>query len=293
MMKSSAKKNAQRLLSFILVSVFISSFLTSCALTGALVFERFDNYLANYFKKFAEFSKDQEQEIDDFSKQYQAWIIENHIEEFGKLLVELKSSNANSVSYTVEKIDNKFRNILRETNVYFASPFAKFSKSLSETQVMQIESYFKASFDERESNTERSNSVFVQQVTERYTKGFSRFGISLNDEQLDIVREASNKTFDIIEEWSFYQKKWIDKLILILKNKNDPSFHEKLTSHLIVQQDMGSAAYKTKIDSNRSTTLIAVNNIFEKLTKSQRKQLNKKIDLYLSTIDKILLNYEG
>ena len=75
--------------------------------------------------------------------------------------------------------------------------------------------------------------------------------------------------------------------------KNDPSFHEKLTSHLIAQQDMGSAAYKTKIDSNRSTTLVAVNNIFEKLTKSQRKQLNKKIDLYLSTIDKILLNYEG
>ena len=56
---------------------------------------------------------------------------------------------------------------------------------------------------------------------------------------------------------------------------------------------MGSASYKTKIDSNRSTTLVAVNNIFEKLTKSQRKQLNKKIDLYLSTIDKILLNYEG
>ena len=43
---------------------------------------------------------------------------------------------------------------------------------------MQIESYFKASFDERESNTERSNAVFVQQVTERYTRGFSRSDIT-------------------------------------------------------------------------------------------------------------------
>ena len=38
--------------------------------------------------------------------------------------------------------------------------FQKLS-SLSETQVMQIESYFKASFDERESNTERSKFRYL------------------------------------------------------------------------------------------------------------------------------------
>ena len=61
---------------------------------------------------------------------------------------------------------------------YFLQVHLQNFQNHSQTQVMQIESYFKASFDERESNTERSNSVFVQQVTERYMKGFSRFGIS-------------------------------------------------------------------------------------------------------------------
>ena len=78
MTKRTIRKNGSRLLSFILVSVLVSSFLTSCTFTGSLIFERLDTYLADYFKNFAEFSEEQENEINNFSQNYEEWVIKNH-----------------------------------------------------------------------------------------------------------------------------------------------------------------------------------------------------------------------
>ena len=38
--------------------------MSSCSIAGSWVYERLDNYLADYFKEFANFSQEQDEEIE-------------------------------------------------------------------------------------------------------------------------------------------------------------------------------------------------------------------------------------
>ena len=50
--------------------LLLSFVLSSCSIAGTWVYERLDNYLADYFKEFANFSKEQNKEIDRISESY-------------------------------------------------------------------------------------------------------------------------------------------------------------------------------------------------------------------------------
>ena len=51
--------------------------LSSCSLAGSWVYERLDDYLADYFKEFADFSDEQRQEIQIVSEEFLNWFSEN------------------------------------------------------------------------------------------------------------------------------------------------------------------------------------------------------------------------
>ena len=290
MTKRTTRKNGSRLLSFILVSVLVSSFLTSCAFTGSLIFERLDTYLADYFKNFAEFSEEQENEINNFSQNYEEWVIKNHIKGLREIIVKTKAADRAEYAVLLQEFDMRFRNFWKETNLFFVIPFTNFSESITDTQIEQIESYFLKSFNERGSSDKRSKTEFIEEVQERYVKGFRRLGISLNREQKKIINSAANNTHDILSDWRFNQEIWINNLIIILHQRAEHSFAADLASHLQSQQDIGSDEYKRRIESNRDITMQSIIKIFENLTMNQRQSLNKKLDLYISIIDKVLLN---
>lgn len=290
MTKRTIRKNGSRLLSFILVSVLVSSFLTSCAFTGSLIFERLDTYLADYFKNFAEFSEEQENEINNFSQNYEEWVIKNHLKGLREIIVKTKSADRAEYAVLLREFDMGFRNFWKETNLFFVIPFTNFSESITDTQIEQIQSYFLKSFNERGSSDKRSKPEFIEEVQERYVKGFRRLGISLNKEQKKIINSAANNTHDILSDWRFNQEIWINNLIIILHQRAERSFARDLATHLQSQQDIGSDEYKRRIESNRDITMQSIIKIFENLTMNQRQSLNKKLDLYISIIDKVLLN---
>ena len=290
MTKRTNRKNGSSLLSFILVSVLVSSFLMSCALTGSLIFERLDTYIADYFINFAEFSEEQENEINNFSQNYEEWVIKNHIKGLREIIVKTKAADRAEYAVLLQEFDMRFRNFWKETNLFFVIPFINFSESITDTQIEQIESYFLKSFNERESSDKRSKTEFIEEVQERYVKGFRRLGISLNREQKKIINSAANNTHDILSDWRFNQEIWINNLIIILHQRAERSFATDLAAHLQSQQDIGSDEYKRRIESNRDITMQSIIKIFENLTMNQRQSLNKKLDLYISIIDKVLLN---
>lgn len=290
MTKRATRKNGSRLLSFILVSVLVSSFLTSCTFTGSLIFERLDTYIADYFKNFAEFSEEQENEINNFSQNYEEWVIKNHIKGLREIIVKTKAADRAEYAVLLHEFDMRFRNFWKETNLFFVIPFTNFSESITDTQIEQIESYFLKSFNERGSSDKRSKTEFIEEVQERYVKGFRRLGISLNREQKKIINSAANNTHDILSDWRFNQEIWINNLIIILHQRAEHSFAADLAAHLQSQQDIGSDEYKRRIESNRDITMQSIIKIFENLTMNQRQSLNKKLDLYISIIDKVLLN---
>ena len=290
MTKRTIRKNGSRLLSFILVSVLVSSLLTSCAFTGSLIFERLDTYLADYFKNFAEFSEEQENEINNFSQNYEEWVIKNHLKGLREIIVKTKSADRAEYAVLLREFDMGFRNFWKETNLFFVIPFTNFSESITDTQIEQIQSYFLKLFKERGSSDKRSKPEFIEEVQERYVKGFRRLGISLNKEQKKIINSAANNTHDILSDWRFNQEIWINNLIIILHQRAERSFARDLATHLQSQQDIGSDEYKRRIESNRDITMQSIIKIFENLTMNQRQSLNKKLDLYISIIDKVLLN---
>lgn len=290
MTKRTTRKNGSRLLSFILVSVLVSSFLASCTFTGSLIFERLDTYIADYFKNFAEFSEEQENEINKFSQNYEEWVIKNHIKGLREIIVKTKAADRAEYAVLLQEFDMRFRNFWKETNLFFVIPFTNFSESITDTQIEQIESYFLKSFNERGSSDKRSKTEFIEEVQERYVKGFRRLGISLNREQKKIINSAANNTHDILSDWRFNQEIWINNLIIILHQRAEHSFAADLAAHLQSQQDIGSDEYKRRIESNRDITMQSIIKIFENLTMNQRQSLNKKLDLYISIIDKVLLN---
>ena len=53
--------------------------MSSCSIAGSWVYERLDNYLADYFKEFASFSQEQDEEIEIISKEFINWFSENEL----------------------------------------------------------------------------------------------------------------------------------------------------------------------------------------------------------------------
>ena len=53
--------------------------ISSCSIAGSWVYERLDDYLADYFKEFADFSREQNQEIELISTEFINWFSENEL----------------------------------------------------------------------------------------------------------------------------------------------------------------------------------------------------------------------
>ena len=274
--------------STILFSIFLSVFLTSCALTGAYVFERFDRYIADYFKNFAEFSDEQKIEIDRFSREYQHWLVTNRFSAIRGLMSRLKELDLKRDNNLISEIDTELSNLWSQTGKYFVPSFTEFSKTLNSSQVIEIEDYFKSLETKENLNKKRSQIEFQDQILERYKKGFKRLNIRLNDTQIEIIKSGANKTIDILEEWRLQRKNWTDKLIDILKKRNQPKFDEYLKNHFSSQLKMGSDEYRSKLDKNKKLTINTIEQVFNSLTSDQKDGFKKRIDLYLSIIDKIL-----
>ena len=272
-----------------LFAIFLPLFLSSCALTGAYVFERFDRYIADYFKNFAEFSDEQKIQIDKFSKEYQTWLVANHLSSIQELLFRLKELDLERDNNLISEIDTELSNLWSETGKYFIPSFTEFSKTLNSSQVIEIEDYFKSLEIKENLNKKRSQVEFQDQILERYKKGFKRLNIRLNDMQIEIIKSGANKTIDILEEWRLQRNNWTYTLIDLLKKRNQPKFDEYLRNHFYSQLQMGSESYRNKLDKNKKVTINTIEQIFKSLTREQRNRFEKRINLYLSIIDKILI----
>ena len=67
--------------------------MSSCSIAGSWVYERLDNYLADYFKEFANFSREQDEEIEIISTEFINWFSENELSKVKVILEKLKSIN--------------------------------------------------------------------------------------------------------------------------------------------------------------------------------------------------------
>ena len=97
------------------IPVLLSIVLSSCSIAGTWVYERLDSYLADYFKEYADFSKEQNNEIEKISKDYLDWFSANELPRIKLLIKELKDIKSDNPEITVVSAYEDGEKIFRRT----------------------------------------------------------------------------------------------------------------------------------------------------------------------------------
>ena len=97
--------------------------LGSCSIAGSWVYERADSYLAEYFKEYANFSDEQEDEIDKVTEDYLDWFTKNELPVIRSILVNLMDINNNNANYLIKEAYLNGEGLFERSNKYFEKSF--------------------------------------------------------------------------------------------------------------------------------------------------------------------------
>ena len=263
--------------------------LGSCSIAGSWVYERADGYLAKYFKEYANFSNEQESEIDKVTESYVNWFTQNELPVIRAILVKIKGINNNNAENLINETYLSGQGLFKRSNKFFEKSFVKFSKTLTDLQVDEIKNHFDEIQLKREESRKKEKS-YSEEVFENFTSGFKRLNLKLTNAQKDYIKENIKELKNARSGWSFYQEKWVEELIEILKKRNDKDFEENITSHLRSFENLGDEEFQLTRKNNEQVTIKIISGIFSSASEKQIRGMNRRIETYIASIDRILSN---
>tara|TARA_B100000029_G_scaffold443726_1_gene462970 strand:+ start:1166 stop:2014 length:849 start_codon:yes stop_codon:yes gene_type:complete len=271
---------------YLITSLFT---LGSCSIAGSWVYERADGYLAKYFKEYADFSDEQESEIDKVTASYVNWFTQNELPVIRAILVKIKGINNNNAETLINETYLSGQGLFERSNKFFEKSFVKFSKTLTDRQVDEIRNHFDEIQFEREESRKKEKS-YSEEVFENFNSSFRRLNLKLTNTQKDYVKENIKELKNARSGWSFYQEKWVEELIEILKKRNDKDFEENITSHLRSFENLGDEEFQLTRKNNEQVTIKIISGIFSSASEKQIRGMNRRIETYIASIDRILSN---
>ena len=271
---------------YLTIPLFI---LGSCSIAGSWVYERADGYLAEYFKEYANFSEEQKNEIDKVTESYVNWFTLNELPIIRTILVNMKDINNNNAESLINEAYLNGQGLFERSNKYFEKSFVEFSKTLTDLQVDEIKNHFDEIHIEREESRKKEKS-YSEEVFENFSSGFRRLNIKLTNAQKDFAKENIKELKNTRPEWSFFQEKWVEELIEILKKRNDKDFEKNISSHLRSFENLGDEEFQLKRKNNEQVTIKIISGIFSSASEKQIKGMNRRIETYIASIDRILSN---
>ena len=271
---------------YLITSLFT---LGSCSIAGSWVYERADGYLAKYFKEYADFSDEQESEIDKVTASYVNWFTQNELPVIRAILVKIKGINNNNAETLINETYLSGQGLFERSNKFFEKSFVKFSKTLTDRQVDEIRIHFDEIQFEREESRKKEKS-YSEEVFENFNSSFRRLNLKLTNTQKDYLKENIKELKNARSGWSFYQEKWVEELIEILKKRNDKDFEENITSHLRSFENLGDEEFQLTRKNNEQVTIKIISGIFSSASEKQIRGMNRRIETYIASIDRILSN---
>ena len=262
--------------------------MSSCSIAGSWVYERLDNYLADYFKEFANFSREQDEEIEIISTEFINWFSENELSKVKVILEKLKSINLQNPEKEIVSIYRDAEGIFRRSNFYFKLPIISFTKEINEVQIDEIGSHFRELREKREK--ERSENGYS--LIDNYISGFDRVGIKLRDDQIDKIKLKLENHIEVREEWSNLQEEWIEEFIQLLKNNQSPDYETKMSAYLDSLEELGEEKFREKIDKNELLAQEIISFVFKSSDEKQIENFNRSLDIYIKSINRILSRRE-
>ena len=270
------------------IPILLSIVLSSCSIAGTWVYERLDNYLADYFKEYADFSKEQNNEIEKISKDYLDWFSANELPRIKLLIKELKDIKSDNPETTVFSAYEDGQKIFRRTNGYFEEPIINFSKTLDENQIIEIGKHFEEIREKREEEQREEKKDYLDEILENYVSGFDRVGIILREDQITIIRSKLQTYIPLRAEWSSLQEEWVNEFIQLLKQNNSKGYEEKMLLFLQSIQSLGDGVFENNADKNQILSIEIISYVFSSSDERQMKNFRRNMDIYLKSINRIL-----
>ena len=270
------------------IPILLSIVLSSCSIAGTWVYERLDNYLADYFKEYADFSKEQNNEIEKISKDYLDWFSANELPRIKLLIKELKDIKSDNPKITVLSAYEDGQKIFRRTNSYFEEPIINFSKTLDENQIIEIGKHFEEIREKREEEQREEEKNYLDEILENYVSGFDRVGIILREDQITIIRSKLQTYIPLRAEWSSLQEEWVNEFIQLLKQNNSKGYEEKMLLFLQSIQSLGDGVFENNADKNQILSIEIISYVFSSSDERQMKNFRRNMDIYLKSINRIL-----
>jgi hypothetical protein len=270
------------------IPILLSIVLSSCSIAGTWVYERLDNYLADYFKEYADFSKEQNNEIEKISKDYLDWFSENELPRIKLLIKELKDIKSDNPETTVFSAYEDGQKIFRRTNSYFEEPIINFSKTLDENQIIEIGKHFEEIREKREEEQREEEKNYLDEILENYVSGFDRVGIILREDQITIIRSKLQTYIPLRAEWSSLQEEWVNEFIQLLKQNNSKGYEEKMLLFLQSIQSLGDGVFENNADKNQILSIEIISYVFSSSDERQMTNFRRNMDIYLKSINRIL-----
>ena len=263
--------------------------LSSCSIAGSWVYERLDNYLADYFKEFADFSKEQNQEIELISEEFLNWFSENELLKIKLLIEDLKKIDLKNPEERVASAYRQGEEIFARVNDFFERPIINFSKGLNEDQINQIDNHFKELRKEREEERKNEKKEYKDRLLENYISGFDRIGIDLTDDQVEAIKLKLENHIEVRKEWSELQQNWINEFVQLLKRNNSYGYESRMSAYLDSLEELGNEEFRDKIEKNEMLSMEIISFVFLTSNERQIKGFNRSLDIYLKSINRILL----
>ncbi len=258
--------------------------MSSCSIAGSWVYERLDNYLADYFKEFANFSREQDEEIEIISTEFINWFSENELSKVKVILENLKSINLQNPEKEISTLYRDAEGVFTRSNFYFKSPIISFTKEINAVQIDEIGSHFRELREKREK--ERAENGYS--LVDNYISGFDRVGIKLRDDQIDKIKLKLENHIEVREEWSNLQEEWIEEFIQLLKNNQSSDYETKMSAYLDSLEELGEEKFREKIDKNELLAQEIISFVFKSSDEKQIENFNRSLDIYIKSINRIL-----
>ena len=263
--------------------------LSSCSIAGSWVYERLDSYLADYFKEFADFSKEQNQEIELISEEFLNWFSENELLKIKLLIEDLKKIDTKNPEEKVVSAYRQGEEIFARVNDFFERPIINFSKGLNEDQINQIDNHFKELRQEREKERKNEKKEYKERLLENYISGFDRIGIRLIDDQLETIQIKLENHVEVRKEWSKLQQNWTNEFVQLLKRNTSYGYESRMSAYLNSLEELGNEEFRDKIEKNEMLSMEIISFVFLTSNEKQIKGFNRSLDIYLKSINRILL----
>ena len=262
--------------------------LSSCSIAGSWVYERLDGYLADYFKEFADFSKEQNQEIELISEEFLNWFSENELLKIKLIIEDLKNIDAKKPEEKVASAYAQGEKTFKRVNDFFKRPIINFSKGLNEDQINQIDKHFKELRKEREEERKKEKEEYKDRLLENYISGFDRIGIDLRDDQLETIKIKLENHIEVRKEWSELQQNWINDFVQLLKRNNSYGYESRMLAYLESLEELGNEKFRDKIEKNEMLSMEIISVVFLTSDDRQIKGFKRSLDIYLKSINRIL-----